>query len=161
VFSAAVAGKCLSLLADVLWEYREGSFYRYMVPARNCVNEHIFSLIEPQRFQDLLEETFRCKLETLRRIGIHRYEPTCGIGPHTDELCRELRLVISLNAHWTSDQGGVWILARDSDLKTCRTLLPSMNNTAFAFATGATSFHALSTCGKDAIYSIIGRFSRR
>jgi hypothetical protein len=160
VFKTAVAGEFLSLLEDVLWEYREESFYRFMVPARNCINELILHEIKPQRFQCLLEKALHCKLETLGRIGIHRYGPSCGIGPHTDAPCREVRLVISLNTRWNPDQGGVWILARDSNLNTCRTLLPSMNNTAFAFATGATSFHALSTCEEGTFYNIVVRFAR-
>jgi len=132
-----------------------------MVPARDCVNERIFCLIEPQRFQTLLEKSLRCELEVPQCIEIHRYESRCGIGPHTDALCQEVRLVMSLNTHWNPDQGGIWILACDSDLKTRRILLPSMNNTAFAFSTGATSFHALSTCREGIIYSIITRFLRR
>jgi hypothetical protein len=161
VLKTAVAQNCLSLLANVLWDNREGSFYRFMVPARDCVNEHIFRLIEPHRFQTLLEKSLRCELEVPQRIEIHRYELSCGIGPHTDALCQEVRLVMSLNAHWNPDQGGIWILACESDLKTPRIFLPPMNNTAFAFSTGTTSFHALSTCGEGMIYSIIARFPRR
>lgn len=159
VFKTAVASELLSLLEDVVWKYREESFYRVMVPT-HCINKRILRMIESQRFQCLLEKVLHCKLETSARIEIHRYGPGCGIGPHTDAQCREVRLVISLNTRWNPDRGGVWILARDSNLKTCRRLLPSINNTAFAFETGETSFHALSTYKDGAIYSIIVRFLR-
>ncbi|MDB5609177.1 MAG: hypothetical protein JWP25_6077 [Bradyrhizobium sp.] len=94
--------------------------------------------------QKELECSFGCSLSPASHFEIHRYVAGDGIGPHTDAGALEVRCILNLSSNWCSHQGNVWIFASDSALVENRLLLPSISNSAYAFPTAPTSYHALS-----------------
>jgi hypothetical protein len=107
-----------------------------------------------------LERTFECDLEPTPRLEIHRYSNGSSIGAHTDFASSEVRVVAALNRAWRPTLGGVWRIAANSELTAAATHIPSLSNSAFAFATSPTTFHALSRFGEIVSYGVTIRFSR-
>lgn len=145
------------------WVRRASTFYRFDVPCAEAVRSIVRDLLRDAcaSLQNELETTFGCSLSPASNFEIHRYCVGDGIGPHTDAKASEVRCILNLNSGWSSDQGNIWIFASDSALTQSRSLLPSMSNTAYAFPTGPTSYHALSVRRSGVGYGVTIRFPRR
>jgi hypothetical protein len=164
IFADGTEQHVLEILESVPWEDRRSEFYRFKVPSDDLFNrEHLDCLIKDavplEQMLEFFERTFECRLLSNVRLEIHRYDHGAGIGPHTDFGSNEVRCVISVNSGWRMENGGVWILAGDSTLRSRPSYLPSLNNTAFAFSVRKDSYHALSTCF-DTTYGLTFRFAR-
>ena len=92
------------------------------------------------------------------QVSVQRFVPGHTIAVHTDRDEHATRLIVNLNRSWWAQDGGVWILSADSDLKGNRRLVPPVHNAAFAFTTGPNSFHALSQRHQGIGYAVVFSF---
>lgn len=163
VLPADVATRLVDLFETFEWERRTDVFYRFDVPSNAGARELVLELL-PRHLRvwdavPALQEALRCSVDPAARLEIHRYTAGCGIGPHTDGGLPEMRCVLNLNRGWQMQEGGVWILSAESSLKD-PVYLPSINNTGFAFETGARSYHALSALNDGVAYGLTIRLSK-
>jgi hypothetical protein len=156
---------CIELLDAAEWSRTSGDYFKFDIPSSTDIVPEINQIVGGDGFWNaqrrIFEQMFDCDLSTPILLDIHRYVEGCGLGPHTDAPCNEVRCVLNINRHWEAKDGAVWVIASDSRLISNRSFLPSMSNTGFAFPTGLNSFHALATCLGGVKYSLVARFSRR
>lgn len=153
----------ISELQKTEWQPRASTFYRFSVPRADSLDTRLREMLRPicTDIRLLLEDSFGCNLAMPTHSEIHRYGTGDGIGPHTDAKIPEVRCILNLNAGWSVSDGGIWIFATNSALAGDRSQLPSINNSAFAFSTGPTTFHALSIRRASVGYAVTIRFPRQ
>jgi hypothetical protein len=163
VVAREVAVALLNGLETAEWERRASTFYRFDIPRvgsfRSSVREILLDTSEQIKRE--CENSLGLSLSQASSFEIHRYSIGDGIGPHTDARDQEVRCILNLNSGWSSEQGNVWVFSSDSALSTNRALLPSINNTAYTFATDPTSYHALSVRRYGVGYAVTIRFRRK
>jgi len=163
VLNAPLEAGLISELQDAEWESRGDTFYRFDVPRLDLTKARIRAMLDTvcSDIKPTLEIALTSRLAPAAHLEIHRYRTGDGIGPHTDAATAEVRCVININTGWSLADGGVWTLAADSALKVGTSQLPSTSNSAFAFSTGSTSFHALSLRYAGIGYGLTIRFPRQ
>jgi len=163
VLNAPLEGALLSEFERFGWERRADTFYRFDVPRDGASKARILAMMHAPclEIKSVLEPFLGCNLNGATQLEIHRYGKGDGIGPHTDAATPEVRCVININSGWSIADGAIWALAADSALNAERTQLPSISNSAFAFSTGSTTFHALSIRYAGIGYAVTIRFPRR
>lgn len=158
--------RAVSLILERLeaanWTPVSEDFYEFDVccdaTARSAgIRTMLEDLIAPVALEGLLRPLGVSQTNDLQ-ISVHRFAPEHTIGVHTDLDAHAVRLVINLNRDWSPEDGGVWILSTSSDLSENRRLIPPVNNSAFAFATGPNSFHALSQRQRGIGYAAVFSF---
>lgn len=92
------------------------------------------------------------------QVSVQRFVPGHTIAVHTDQHDHATRLIVNLGRNWSVQDGGVWILSANSDLRNNRRLIPPVHNVAFAFTTGSNSFHALSQRHRGVGYAVVFSF---
>lgn len=160
--NAEKATKILRLLDDMVWKRVTEEYYEFNVLSVQSQKEELQQCLLNWRIEDTIHVYLETYLDTsLTQKAIiepHQYLPGTGIGVHTDGSVEEARFVLNLNREWRSDQGGVWILSRGSDLKPPVIYLPPIHNTGFGFMTAKASYHALSERFSAVAYTLVFRF---
>jgi hypothetical protein len=162
VLESDLESKCIDTLDAASWSTNSGGFFRFDSPSTIDPTSEVNELIGEDFWNTLrltYENLFGCSL-SMPVLDLHRYVKDCALGPHTDAVCREIRMVLNLNDYWEEANGGVWVLASDSALRSNRVFLPPFSNSGFAFPTGTNSFHALSTFRSGSNYCLVARFSK-
>jgi hypothetical protein len=156
----SVEAAFLAQLEKAEWEKRGAEFYRFQVPVAGSVRAAMHEAMCAVYLdaKSVFENTLRRRLAPPLLPEVHRYSAGDGIGPHTDAVTPEVRCILNLNSGWSAADGGVWTFSSDSALKAGRAFLPSLSNFAVAFATGPTTYHALSSRRAGTGYAVTLRF---
>jgi hypothetical protein len=166
VLTSAYELALLDEMGRIPWDARSASFYRFQSPieGRNGCGKIIPLFRDGLRIDEWLpwlEEAFGCRLGANVLYEVQKYNVGDGIGSHTDFRAAEVRCVLNLNSGWSSEDGGVWILAGESSLQKDPTYLPPLSNTAYVFSTSEKSFHALSRRKRSVGYGLVIRIPRK
>lgn len=147
------------------WKRREEHFYTHSsidlsqiepspVYTPLCGRERISFL------RVLIDKAFNTACSEEVRVWGHRLRPGEGIGIHNDNCDSEIRLVLQLNRQWFPRFGGLSILLSRLDKHTLDKIYLPRSNTAIAFATTRTSYHAVSEVMEGERFSVVYVFSR-
>lgn len=162
VLSQGSAEELLRLLDDMIWRRTIQQYYEFNIPAVSDEKERLCHHLSRWRTENVIRcylgKNLSASLGREAEVDIHQYLPKTGVGVHTDGPAREARFVLNLNRGWYPDQGGVWILSENSDLKQPVSYIPPLHNTGFGFLTTAGSYHALSQRFSSTSYALVFRF---
>ena len=162
VLSQERAEGLLRLLDDMIWRRTRQQYYELNIPAVSDEKERLCRRLSRWRTENVircyLEKNLSASLGREAGLDLHQYLPGTGVGVHTDGPAREARFVLTLNRSWHPDQGGVWILSENSDLKQPVGYIPPLHNTGFGFLTTTGSYHALSERFSSTSYALVFRF---
>lgn len=151
--------------ADAPWTLVETDFYeQYEFNLRKVdIPDHLNFLISESFITAVLRQmanTFNTALTQEVEVVAHKLIPGQSIRIHNDFLEGEEthRLVIQLNAGWTNDNGGLFIVFSSPDAEDIYRVITPQHNSAVGFAIQKNSHHAVSTIYSDIRYSLIFSF---
>jgi hypothetical protein len=158
VFSEADHLGLIARLDACRWHPETGDFFTFDTLENYVEEVSLLSFLlgksEEHNLLAVLQDVFNIPLFSPREVEFHRYRAKSGIGAHADTPARQVRFVINLNRHWHVTDGGIWIVASDSQLKSGRQFIPPISNTGFAFPTSTSSYHAMSVRNSETSYGV-------
>lgn len=94
------------------------------------------------------------------RVWAHRLAPGDGIGIHNDNCESEIRLVLQINRRWDPNFGGLSVLLSKKEKHTLEKIYVPKSNSAIAFATTKSSYHAVTEVMEGERFSVVYVFTR-
>jgi len=139
--------------------YEQFEFNLRKVKIPNRLNFLVDGSFESAVHEQMIS-TFNVALSEKVEIVAHKLIPGQSIRIHNDYLegAETHRLVIQLNAGWTSANGGLFVMFSSADAKDIYRVISPLHNSAVGFAILSNSHHAVSTIYNDVRYSLICSF---
>lgn len=103
----------------------------------------------------IMEKMFGIPFSNEIRVWMHKMVPGDGIGIHNDNCESELRMVLQLNRGWRTSNGGISVLLSKDGTHFLDRMYKPISNTAIAFLTTKTSYHAVTDVMEDTRFSIV------
>lgn len=156
------------LQEDAPWKLTVADFYEQyefsllnspLAPGMECLIQADFI----EMIATKIEQSFEldCKLVVVE-VSAHKLTQGQTIRIHNDFIGSEEthRLLIQLNAGWTSNQGGLLMLFASDVPDTLQSVLLPTHGSGFAFEISPNSFHAVSSINTGERYTLVYTFRR-
>lgn len=151
----------ITFLEKVVWKKSEEKFYTFQKILNDDDVEALSGLLRANAEPSIrteLEDALRVNLPVPARFAAQKYLRGAGVGPHTDSGVSAARFVLNLNRRWTPNDGGIWLLADNSQFLPEPEFVVPVNNSGFGFVPGRNTYHALSERNSSEAYAIVFEF---
>jgi hypothetical protein len=161
ILTKELCSDLIALLERVVWKESQESFFKIQRMSYGADVETVSNLL-----RDVAEPSIKAELENALCVdlpipagfGFQKYVPGTGIGSHTDSEANAARFVLNLNRGWTPEDGGIWLLSDNYQLRPQPKFIVPKNNSGFGFVPGKNTYHALSERNSSEAYAIIFEF---